>query len=101
MLDEPFYQLMRQQLLAHQLEQAGVADVVRVIHVHPAGNDAYQASLVRESHRALGDTVDEVWSRMLRATDRFSVLDSARFLDPAVTSAEYVSRYTDPIGGPR
>ena len=59
-LDEPFYQLVRQQLMAHQLEVDRVldADVVRVVHVHPAANDAYQRSLVRDSHRALGDTVD-------------------------------------------
>lgn len=61
-LDEPFYQLVRQQLLAHELERAGVldADAVRVVHVHSSGNDAYQQSLVRDTHRALGHTVDEI-----------------------------------------
>ena len=40
MLDEPFYQLMRQQLLAWRLEndRAEGADVVRVLHVLPPDN---------------------------------------------------------------
>ena len=48
MFDEPFYQLMRQQLLAHELEShhAEGADVVRVLHVWIPPNDAYQASIV-------------------------------------------------------
>jgi hypothetical protein len=98
LLDEPFYQLMRQQLFARELERAGVlgAQRVRVVHVLPAGNDAYQRSLVRHSHRALGATVSEVWRKLLRLPDRFVSIDSRVFLDAAVTSAEYVDRY----GGP-
>jgi hypothetical protein len=95
MLDEPFYQLMRQQLLAWKLEQAKVCGVsaVRVIHVHPAANAAYQRSLTRDSHRAAGDTVSEVWRRMLGASDRYVELDAAHFTDPAITSTAYASRY--------
>ena len=98
-LDEPFYQLVRQQLLAHQLEKNRVldADVVRVVHVHPAANDAYQQSLVRDSHRALGETVDQVWQQLLRSPDRFLVMDSDAFLDPTVTSPEYVHRYASDV----
>ncbi len=53
LLDEPFYQLMRQQLLAYRLEQdhAHEADVVRVLHVLASGNSSYQDSLVRPVHR--------------------------------------------------
>lgn len=53
MLDEPFYQLMRQQLLAWRLEQdrAEGADH-RVLHVLPPENHAYQNSLVRPQQRA-------------------------------------------------
>lgn len=35
---EPFYQLLRQQLLAFQMEKNGEADVVRVLHISPSGN---------------------------------------------------------------
>jgi hypothetical protein len=102
LLDEPFYQLARQQLMAHELEKrhAHGADKVRVLHVLPPDNDAYQASLTRASHRALGESVDQVWGRLLRATDRFIHVDPAVFLDPAVTSDEYCARYRAPVTTP-
>jgi hypothetical protein len=97
LFDEPFYQLVRQQLLAHALECAGThgAERVRVVHVLPAANLAYQASLARPEHRAIGDSVSAVWNRLRRPTepDRFLTLDPAIFLDPSITSAEYISRY--------
>lgn len=94
-LVEPFYQLVRQQLLAWRLEQTGVADVVRVLHVTPAGNTAYQASLPRPKLRALGPSVKDVWGAMLRPSfaDRSLWLDSARFLEPDVRSLYYYGRY--------
>lgn len=106
MLDEPLYQLMRQQLLAHALEtdHAHGAERVRVVHVLPSDNLAYQQSLHRDSQRSLGTTVREVWGRLLRAPDRFVSIDSSVFLDPAITSLEYVTRYGDSVftsdGGP-
>lgn len=98
MLDEPFYQLMRQQLLAHRLEgiHAHGAEVVRVVHVLAPANTAYQSSLVRPEHQAAGDTVDAVWSRLLRRSDRFTHLDPAVFLDEHITSPDYVARYATP-----
>ncbi len=95
LLDEPLYQLMRQQLLAHRLEQERVlgAERVRVVHVLSPDNAAYQQSLVRDSQRVAGATVDEVWERMLRQPDRFVHVDPSRFLDPNITSPGYVARY--------
>ena len=60
LLDEPFYPLRRQQLLAHRLEQEHVlgTDVVRVLHVLAPQNAGYQDSLPRPEHRALGGSVD-------------------------------------------
>jgi hypothetical protein len=97
LLDEPFYQLTRQQLLAHALEQSGVADRVRIVLVLPSANEAYQQSLARPEHQALGDTVSKVWRRLLRASERFSTLDSAVFLNPLVTSEEYQLRYAPDV----
>lgn len=97
LLQEPLYQLVRQQLLAHELEKRGAhgAERVRVAHVLPAANDAYQQSLHGDHVKRLGATVKEVWHQLLRRPDRFVQLDSALFLDSAVTSDEYVSRYGD------
>ena len=96
LLDEPFYQLMRQQLLAHALESdpATPYSAVRVLHVLDPGNTAYQASIVNPNLRALGATVDEIWASLVRAPDRFRHIDPGVFLDPLVTSEEYVARYS-------
>ena len=94
LVQEPLYQLMRQQLLAHQLEKHRELDVdrVRVAHVLPPANLAYQQSLYGAA-RELGATVKDVWSSLLVSSDRFVQLDSALFCDPMITSAEYCSRY--------
>lgn len=95
LLDEPLYQSTRQQLLAHALEKSHAhdADRVRVVHVSPPANVAYQRSIHHETQRAVGASVTEVWQRLLRHADRFVTLDSAVFADPDITSPEYVSRY--------
>lgn len=99
LVDEPFYQLVRQQLLAHALETAGAegASRVRVMHVLAPANLAYQASLARPEHRALGAAVTEVWAQLLRTPDRFVSVDSAMLLDPVITSHEYAARYGAPL----
>lgn len=95
LLQEPLYQLVRQQLLAHELEQANAhgADRVRVVHVLPAGNTGYHAPLHGTLAPLLGTTVKDVWQRLLRQPDRFVAMDSAVFLDPDITSLHYVERY--------
>jgi hypothetical protein len=97
--DEPFYQLVRQQLLAHALESNNPygAGRCRVVHVTPAGNTAYQASLARAEHQALGSSVGQVWQQLLRLPDRFTSMDSGVFLDPAITSREYSARYAEDV----
>ena len=99
LLDEPFYQLVRQQLLAHALERSGAegASRVRLVHVLPADNEEYQASLARPEHRALGSSVSAVWGKLLRHEDRFLALDSALFLDREITSREYILRYAKDV----
>jgi hypothetical protein len=104
LLDEPFYQLVRQQLLAHAVETGSDDDAqeVHVVHVLPGANEAYQRSLVRETHRARGETVADVWRRLYPALgterSRYHHLDPSTFLDADVTSPEYVARYTIPAG---
>ena len=65
LLQEPLYQLMRQQLLAWELEKARAhgADRVRVVLVSPIGQRAVSAGhcTVRVV-RSLGGRVSEVWS---------------------------------------
>jgi hypothetical protein len=98
LLDEPLYQLMRQQLLAHELEMARAedADLARVLHVVSPQNVAYEQSLVRPEQRRIGATVSEVWDQLLRAKDRYVRLDPAIFIDTAITGPDYVDRYGEP-----
>ena len=93
-LQEPFYQLVRQQLLAQELERHNVcdADRVRVLHVSPRANTAYQRSIRRPGLLAMGGTVSEAWTGLLRTPDRFVSVDSDLFLDPDITSPEYAAR---------
>lgn len=57
---------------------------------------AYQHSLDgMDVYVGLGDTVDEVWSKLLRRPDRFTTADSAHFLNADITSDDYVARYGD------
>lgn len=99
LLDEPIYQLVRQQLLAWELEKARVHDVdrVQVVHVMPGDNATYGDSL-GPVHRDVGDTVRDVWHALLRRPDRFLSLDSSVFADLSITSPEYVARYGDEDG---
>jgi hypothetical protein len=97
---EPLYQLTRQQLLAWRIEQdpGNPYSKVRVLHVVPATNKAYRQSLDRHCHRLSGESVADVWQRMLRPShrDRYRSVGSARFTDPdlQLTSATYRDRYT-------
>lgn len=70
---EPFYQLMRQQLLAWQMEKAKEmdADGVSVLHLQPAVNTAYE-SVTSPALRPLGETVSRVWKKLVVPQDRFA-----------------------------
>jgi hypothetical protein len=92
---EPFYQLLRQQLLAWRMEheQERDARLVRVVHICPVGNEGVHAALNRPSHAAAGDDVVSIWSSICRTPGRFITMDSAAFASAAVRSHEYVDRY--------
>jgi hypothetical protein len=70
---EPFYQLMRQQLLAHEMEQARekAADVVSVLHLSTASNGDFRRVTSPELE-PLGDTPSTIWRRLVRPSDRFT-----------------------------
>lgn len=70
---EPFYQLMRQQFLAHEMERAHElgADIVSVLHVAPRHNKDFlrvtSAALV-----GMGDSAIDVWKKIVRDQSRFA-----------------------------
>jgi len=69
---EPFYQLMRQQLLAHEMELAREkgADKVSVLHISPAANIDLR-KVTSRGLRHLGDTCFTAWGELMVHPDRF------------------------------
>ncbi len=70
---EPFYQLMRQQFLAHEMEKAQElgADVVCVLHIAPLHNTDFH-KVTSASLEAIGQTAMDVWKKLTWHTERFS-----------------------------
>lgn len=99
LLVEPFYQLLRQQLLAQQMESAHElgATRVRVVYAAPARNGALWASTPPHIADAAGTTnVLDAWRRLLRDefADRFLSFDTAALVGTgAPTSDEFKARY--------
>lgn len=71
-LYEPFYQFMRQQFLANEMEKAHElgADIVSVLHIAPSHNRDFRR-VTSPGLAHLGDTAAEIWSRLVRIPDRF------------------------------
>jgi hypothetical protein len=101
---EPLYQMLRQQMLAQEMELAGElgAQRVRVVYAAPARNDALWSSLATAALRELQlpttrtttRDVRELWDVLRLERDRFAWIDTASFVAPdAPTSAEFKSRY--------
>ena len=69
---EPFYQFMRQQFLAHEMEKAHElgADVVRLMHISPAHNLDFRRVTSPELS-PLGKSATSVWKRLVKPADRF------------------------------
>lgn len=69
---EPFYQLMRQQFLAQEMEKAREmgADIVSLMHISPAHNTDFKR-ITSSGLLALGSSAIEAWSAVVNKTDRF------------------------------
>lgn len=74
---EPFYQLMRQQLLANEMEKAKElgADMVSLLHIAPTHNDQFN-KVTSPNLKLLGDSVITVWQSLVREPDRFQSASS-------------------------
>lgn len=101
---EPFYQFMRQQLLAHEMEKAHEldADIVTVLHIAPAHNIDF-CKVTSPQLVNLGETATSIWRKLVKPDGRFisisteqlfSSLFAGRF--PEIkTWADYIrSRYS-------
>jgi len=69
---EPFYQLLRLQCLAHEMERANElgAERVSLLHICPATNRDFQR-VTSPALVGIGSSVSEVWERLVRDQTRF------------------------------
>jgi hypothetical protein len=78
---EPFYQLMRLQFLANEMEMAGElgADIVSLLLIVPAHNTAFQK--VTSPNLRKGLSVGELWQSFVVKKDRFKQVSTESFFD--------------------
>lgn len=95
LFDEPIYQLVRQQLLAHEIEHdpSSGYDRVRVAHVLPPANTAYEMSVHNTGATALGDSTSTAWRALLRRPDAFVHVDPEVFSRAEASGTAYQRRY--------
>jgi len=69
---EPFYQFMRQQLLAHEMEKAGEmgADIVSLLHIAPAHNQDFRR-VTSPALKEIDGTAIGVWKKLVMKENRF------------------------------
>jgi len=88
---EPFYQFMRQQFLAHEMELAKEfrADKVSLLHIAPACNSDFR-KVTSPALQPLGASVIDVWKRLVKTPDRFGSISTEKMFGqfPAVQFPE-------------
>ena len=74
---EPFYQFMRQQLLAHEMERAHElgANVVSLLHIAPRHNQEFQR-VTSPGLLSIGDSVIKIWKKLQRPPHRFDSIST-------------------------
>ena len=68
----PFYQFMRQQFLAHEMEKAHDmgADIVSLLHIAPAHNTDFRKVTSPELEK-LGESATGIWKKLVKTEGRF------------------------------
>jgi len=96
---EPFYQFMRQQFLANEMEKAHEidADIVSVLHIAPAHNGDFR-KVTSPKLEHLGESATSVWKKLVKADDRFiSVSTEQLFGGLAAGDLPEIKTWTDYI----
>jgi hypothetical protein len=69
---EPFYQFMRQQFLANEMEKAHEmgADFVSVLHIAPSHNNDFR-KVTSPELKKLGESATSIWGKLVKTEGRF------------------------------
>ena len=92
LLYEPFYQMMRLQLLAAAMENPTPgegsgemdADIVSILHVSPSANKDLRNTVTSPTLRSLGNDIYDVWDQ-IAPEGRFHHIDSEKLLNFATS----------------
>jgi hypothetical protein len=84
---EPFYQLMRQQFLAQEMETAREmdADIVSLLHIAPDQNKDF-LRVTSPQLQPLGSKATDVWAKLIRKPDRFLSISTEMLFGDLLTS---------------
>jgi hypothetical protein len=101
---EPFYQFMRQQFLANEMEKAREMDanIVSVLHIAPEHNDDFR-KVTSPELKKLGESATGIWKKLVKTEGRFISVSTEKLFGtlsetqlPEIKSwVEYIhARYT-------
>lgn len=86
---EPYYQLMRQTLLAHNMVKAGEYGATDYMHLHIIPQSNKELLTVNTAiGKLVGNTLTETWSNLLKNPDKYKVIHPEDFLNPAVNCSD-------------
>jgi len=80
---EPFYQFMRQQFLAHEMERAHEldAEIVSLLHIAPERNDQFRR-VTSPALGGLGTCATGIWAGLVRPRGRFLSVSTESLFGP-------------------
>jgi hypothetical protein len=96
---EPFYQFMRQQLLASEMEKAHEmgADIVSLLHIAPAHNTDFRKVTSKELAQ-LGESATSIWKTLVKPEGRFiSVSTEQLFGNLSAEKLPYIKTWLEYI----
>jgi hypothetical protein len=81
---EPFYQLMRQTLLAWKMVKAQEYNSDEYIHIHiiPEENNLLRETITAPQLRTKGNNMGEVWCKLLKQSSQYKILDPKILFEP-------------------
>ncbi len=81
---EPYYQLMRQTLLANEMTKAREYDATDYQHLHiiPTANKELK-NVNTAAGKLVGKELHDTWTNLLKSPDKYKVIDPKDFISPA------------------
>ena len=92
---EPYYQLMRQTLLAHEMTKERECKADKYIHLHiiPAENKELK-NINTAAGKLMGSDLEETWKNLLKSPELYRAVDPKDFLEPARHCTDTISPFT-------